>query len=136
MNINELEELHERELTEETIQLASKEEVDQWITDLREIPVSQSGHYDWNPDLPDLLCYQLKDSHLSPVPYCSEWWAADSLLQEMAEEIPVALVRVDNRWKLKERKWFFGIEVVGNTAPEAVAKAYLIAAKNGKLEIS
>lgn len=132
MTFEELEELYGGEgISEEMICCTATDNIDQWITDLIEIPVSQSGHYDWGDVLPSKLCYQLSDSYLTPVPFSSQWWAAGMLLDEMSEELEIELLHSDG-WGMSGS--IEGVPTASN-GPEVIARTYLIAVKRGLLEV-
>ncbi|MFB6374085.1 MAG: hypothetical protein ABEN55_13450 [Bradymonadaceae bacterium] len=136
------------DLTEEQIRNADPEQLSDWIAQVKDDPVKS--------EVPGGGVY---------VPeYASEWWAAGPLLEELqgiwlTEEVQRDLCDIHGRKELPEtdsgwgvmrydldEEWLCGpahsfhgytLDVGrGDTAPEAVARAWLLAYERGLLEVS
>ena len=125
--------------TEDDIRNATDEQLNQWIAQARDDERRQ-GWWRW-PDWPGTQeeCY-----NPAPKPYAIEWWAAGPLLDELQDvSVPSWRERLVC-WTLVEYglwhccpKFVSGLgdpTGKGGTAPEAIARAWLLAYHRGLLE--
>jgi hypothetical protein len=133
------------DLTEGQIHVADADQLNRWIAEERgdsRYDGANSTQWTWSP--PGALgpehCHNEK-----PRPYASEWWAAGPLLEEVqsANDCDSGLALNSGIWGTD--KWGCGplnqyyeghIEymAMGDTAPETIARTWLLAYHRGLLE--